>query len=216
MVYSIRFRWRNVVVDTTSWVSTRAIIRAPRGSRISLGQHCEIHPYAMILSYGGYITIGDNVSVNPFTVIYGIGDVKIGSGVRIATSVTIIPANHIQANQEIDLKDAGITKQGIRIEDNVWIGAGARILDGVTIGRDSVVGAGSVVTRNVARGSTVVGVSARPLVSSAGSAQVNWIMFRSFSFWLRLWPLVAMQYFGDICSPQLPPPESTLTRYSVL
>ena len=216
MVYSIRFRWCNVLVDTTSWVSTRAIIRAPRGSRISLGQHCEIHPYAMILSYGGYITIGDNVSVNPFTVIYGIGDVKIGSGVRIATSVTIIPANHIQANQEIDLKDAGITKQGIRIEDNVWIGAGARILDGVTIGRDSVVGAGSVVTRNVARGSTVVGVSARPLVSSAGSAQVNWIMFRSFSFWLRLWPLVAMQYFGDICSPQLPPPESTLTRYSVL
>ena len=167
VVYSIRFRWRNVVVDTTSWVSTRAIIRAPRGSHISLGHHCEIHPYAMILSYGGDITIGDNVSVNPFTVIYGIGDVKIGSGVRIATSVTIIPANHIQANQEIDLKDAGITKQGIRIEDNVWIGAGARILDGVTIGRNAVVGAGSVVTRDVAPNSKVAGVPARPLVSSA-------------------------------------------------
>jgi len=161
VVYSIRFGWRNVVIDTTSWVSTRAIIRAPSGSRIRLGHHCEIHPYVMILSYGGDITIGDNVSVNPFTVIYGIGDVKIGSGVRIATSVTIIPANHIQGNQEIDLKDAGITKLGIRIEDNVWIGAGARILDGVTIGRNAVVGAGSVVTRDVAPNAKVVGVPAR-------------------------------------------------------
>ena len=161
VVYSILFRWRNVVLDSTSWVSTRAIIRAPRGSRISLGQHCEIHPYAMILSYGGYITIGDNVSVKPFTVIYGIGDVKIDSGVRIATSVTIIAANHIQGNQEIDLKDAGITNLGIRIEDNVWIGAGARILDGVTIGRNTVVGADSVVTRDVAPNARVVGVPAR-------------------------------------------------------
>ena len=107
------------------------------------------------------------MSVNPFTVIYGIGDVKIGSGVRIATSVTIIPANHIQANQEIDLKDAGITKQGIRIEDNVWIGAGARILDGVIIGRNAVVGAGSVVTRDVAPNAKVAGVPARALVSSS-------------------------------------------------
>jgi len=115
----------------------------------------------MILSRGGNIKIGDNVSVNPFTVIYGIGDVRIGSGVRIATSVTIIPANHVQGNDKIYLKDAGITKLGIQIEDNVWIGAGARILDGVTIGRNAIIGAGSVVTRDVPPNTKVVGVPAR-------------------------------------------------------
>ena len=165
VVYSIRFGWRNVVVDTTSWVSTRAIVHAPSGSRIRLGHHCEIHPYAMILSYGGDITIGDNVSVNPFTVIYGIGDVKIGSGVRIATSVTIIPGNHIQGTDEIPLTKSGITKIGIRIDDNVWIGAGAIILDGVTVGRNAIIGAGSVVTRDVAPNAKIAGVPARPLVS---------------------------------------------------
>ena len=121
----------------------------------------------MILSYGGDITIGDNVSVNPFTVIYGIGDVKIGSGVRIATSVTIIPGNHIQGTDEIPLTKSGITKIGIRIEDNVWIGAGAIILDGVTVGRNAIIGAGSVVTRDVAPNAKVAGVPARPLVSSS-------------------------------------------------
>jgi acetyltransferase-like isoleucine patch superfamily enzyme len=121
----------------------------------------------MILSYGGSIHIGDRVSVNPFTIIYGIGDVHIGNGVRIATSVTIIPGNHIQGTDEIPLTKTGITKIGIRIEDNVWIGAGAIILDGVTVGRNAIIGAGSVVTRDVAPNAKVAGVPARPLVSSA-------------------------------------------------
>lgn len=161
IIYSTRFHWRGVSVPTTSWVSMSAIIKARHGSRIILGHFCEIHPYTMILSRGGNIKIGDNVSVNPFTVIYGIGDVRIGSGVRIATSVTIIPANHVQGNDKIYLKDAGITKLGIQIEDNVWIGAGARILDGVTIGRNAIIGAGSVVTRDVPPNTKVVGVPAR-------------------------------------------------------
>jgi len=95
IAYSARFAGRGVRVSSTSWVAVRATVRAQRGATIEIGRGCEIHPYAMILSYGGSIRIGDLVSVNPFTIIYGIGDVTIGSGVRIATSVTVIPANHV-------------------------------------------------------------------------------------------------------------------------
>jgi acetyltransferase-like isoleucine patch superfamily enzyme len=166
VVYTYRYRlcwWRSVQVDTTSWISPRATLRGIRGALIVIGQFCEIHPYALIISLGGNIHIGNSCSVNPFTVIYGIGDVWIGSNVRIATSVSIVPSNHIQGTNEMPLSKSGITKIGIRIEDNVWIGAGARILDGVTIGRNAIIGAGAVVTRDVLPDAKVVGVPARPI-----------------------------------------------------
>lgn len=115
----------------------------------------------MLLTYGGHITIGDNCSINPFTIVYGIGGAKIGCGVRIAAHTVIIPANHNIGEDNHPLYKSGITAKGIEIEDNVWIGAGCRILDGVQIGRNAVIGAGSVVTKSVPANSTVVGVPAR-------------------------------------------------------
>ncbi len=163
-IYTIRWGGRGVRTSTNSWISMRATIQGHRGAEITIGRDCEIHPYSMILGCGGNIRIGDRVSVNPFTIIYGIGDVHIGAGVRIATSVKIIPGNHIQGTDAILLTESGITKIGIRIEDNVWIGAGVIILDGVTVGRNAIIGAGSVVTRDVPANAKVVGVPARPLV----------------------------------------------------
>jgi acetyltransferase-like isoleucine patch superfamily enzyme len=67
----------------------------------------------------------------------------------------------------------GNTAFGVVIEDDVWIGTGARILDGVTIGRGSVIGAGAVVTKGVAPYSVMGGVPAkliRSRLNAAGSA----------------------------------------------
>ena len=161
ILQKIRFIICQIPVGTGSWISLRARIKSNGGGRITIGRHCEIHPYSMILTYGGDITIGNHCSLNPFSIIYGIGDVRIGNGVRIASHVTIVPGNHIRGSDQLPLRQSGINMKGINIEDNVWIGSGARILDGVRIGRNSIVGAGSVVTRSVPANSTVVGVPAR-------------------------------------------------------
>jgi acetyltransferase-like isoleucine patch superfamily enzyme len=115
----------------------------------------------MLLTHGGDIEIGDNCSVNPFTIIYGAGGTHIGHGVRIAAHCVIIPENHRPGTDELPLWQSGTTKRGIRIEDNVWIGSGVRILDGVSIGRNAVIGAGSVVTRSIPQNATAVGIPAR-------------------------------------------------------
>ena len=158
---AIRFRGQPIGVHPSSWISPRADIRVCGGGSVTIGRNCEIHPLAMILTYGGEIRIGDDCSLNPFSIVYGHGGVRIGNGVRIAAHTVVIPANHTPGDERQPLRLAPVSKKGIEIEDNVWIGAGARILDGVHIGAGAIVGAGSVVTRSVPAGETVAGVPAR-------------------------------------------------------
>jgi acetyltransferase-like isoleucine patch superfamily enzyme len=128
---------------------------------ISLGENCDIGEFAMILSYGGDIVIGSHCSVNPFSILYGHGGLKIGDHVRIAGHTVIIPAEHRFEDPNIPIAHQGATKKGIVIEDDVWIGTHCSILDGVTVGRGAVIGAGSVVTRDVSPFSVVAGVPAQ-------------------------------------------------------
>jgi acetyltransferase-like isoleucine patch superfamily enzyme len=107
--------------------------------------------------------MSDHSSLNHFAVAYGHGGLVIGSGVRIGAHTTIIPFNHIPGDDAQPLYQKGITAKGITISDYAWIGAGVRVLDGVEIGAHAIVGAGSVVNRNVDAGVTVAGVPARPL-----------------------------------------------------
>ncbi len=157
----LRFAGRPIRVHGTSWVARRSIVRVNCGGSITIGRHCEIHPFAMLTTEGGEIQIGDYCSINPFTIVYGCGGVVIGNGVRIAAHVVIIPESHNRSTDAVPLHRSGTTRRGIRIEDHVWIGAGAKILDGVTIGRHCVIGANSVVNRSLPAHATAVGAPAR-------------------------------------------------------
>lgn len=159
--FAARFAGRPVRIDPSSWVSSRAILRVCGGGSITIGKNCEIHPLAMLMTYGGDIHIGNDCSVNPFAIVYGHGGTRIGNGVRIAAHAVLIPANHTPSSAAHPLHKAPVTARGICIEDNVWIGAGAKLLDGVRIGENAVIGAGSVVTRSVPGNATVAGVPAR-------------------------------------------------------
>lgn len=128
---------------------------------ISIGNCCDVDEGVLIRTYGGRIYIGSNVSINAYTFLHGGGGVSIGNNVRIASHVSIISANHVFSSVNILIKDQGETKIGIFIEDDVWIGTGVRILDGVKIKRGSVIGAGSVVNRDVDEYCVYAGVPAK-------------------------------------------------------
>ena len=150
----------NLTIEPTSRVDGRAVID-PAGGRISIGRKTTIAPFAMLLAHGGFIEIGEFCSVNPFCVLYGHGGLRIGNYVRIATHTVIIPANHVFDDPDTPISYQGLTKIGVAIEDDVWIGAGVRILDGVLIGKGAIIAAGAVVTRNVPPLAIVGGVPAR-------------------------------------------------------
>ncbi len=128
---------------------------------IHIGRRTVICQDAKLLTYKGDIRIGDFCSVNPFCVLYGIGGLFIGNYVRIAAHTIIVPANHLYDDPEVPITHQGLSRKGVHIEDDVWLGAGVRILDGCTIGRGTVVAAGAVVTEDVEPYSVIAGVPAK-------------------------------------------------------
>ena len=114
--------------------------------------------------HGVNIRLGRNVFINQGCRLDDIGGIEIGDDVMIGPGVRLITSGHPVDPAE---RRNGVTAAPIRIERNVWIGAGAMVLQGVTIGADSVIGAGAIVTRDVPRGVLAVGVPAH-VVRSIG------------------------------------------------
>ena len=111
--------------------------------------------------FGFNISVGDNVFLNFDCVLLDVVEITIGAGTLIGPAVQIYTADH---PRDPALRRAGLESGvPVRIGANVWIGGGAIILPGVTIGDDAIIGAGSVVTRDVPDGATVAGNPARKI-----------------------------------------------------
>lgn len=138
------------------------------GVRIFSSRNIKIDKYVVIsencylYAFGnGFIDIGEDVYIGMFCVIDGTGGVTIGNRVAISYHTSIIAASHKHSDISMPPGEQGTDAKGIRIEDNVWIGANVTILDGVTIGEGAIVGAGSVVTKSIPKFAIAVGVPAR-------------------------------------------------------
>ena len=107
------------------------------------------------------IRIGSDSLIGEYSVIRGQGGVTIGNRVFTSPMVQIIAVNHVFDDCERPFIDQGITAEGIVIEDDVWIGRGSVILKGVHIGAGAIIGANSVVTRDVPPLAVVAGAPAR-------------------------------------------------------
>lgn len=138
-------------------VEGTARIRFPEVARFGPGVHLETNGR-------GIIVLGENVRLNQGTVVVAYDRVEIGAGTLVGEYVTFRDANHgIQPDRPIRLQAHDV--RPIHIGENVWIGRGACILSGVTVGCGAVIGANSVVTRDVPENAIVGGVPARLLRS---------------------------------------------------
>lgn len=127
--------------------------------QLSLGDDCVICSDALLRH--ARITAGSNCSINPMAYLQG--DITLGRDVRIAPRASIIAENHVHSDLLRPITAQGNYRRGITLEDDVWIGANAVVCGGVTIGKGSVIGAGSVVTRDIPAGVVAAGVPCRVL-----------------------------------------------------
>lgn len=109
--------------------------------------------------------VGRNVFVNQNCTFYDLGGIEIADDVMIGPNVSIITSSHpVEPAQRRN----GVIASPVVIEKNVWIAAGVTIIGGVTVGENSVVAAGSVVTKDVPPNTLVAGNPARVVRSIAG------------------------------------------------
>lgn len=131
------------------------------GGSITIAEKVTLSDRVLIATYGGSVEIAPHAYIGPYAILYGHGGLVIGRNTMIAGHTVIVPANHGFQSLGVPMRNQPLTREGIEIGEDVWIGAGCKILDGVRIGSGSIIGAGSVVTRDVPPGSVAVGVPAR-------------------------------------------------------
>lgn len=159
---------RNVYLDHGAYLHA-----CPQG--ITLGDNTFVMHGAVLHVYNfrrlphAFIRIGRDSLIGELNVLRGQGGITIGDRVYTAPLVQILAVNHVYDDPIRPMIEQGITAEGIVVEDDVWIGAGAIITDGVRVGRGAVIAAGAVVTADVPPHTVVGGVPARVLKTISGT-----------------------------------------------
>ena len=155
---------RNVKIEELAEVQGLSRRGVWLGDGVTIGRGASIRPssyYGHDLGEG--LRIGRGTAIGAYSWIGASGQVTIGEDVMLGPRVVVIPENHIHANLELTIKEQGVVRNGVIIEDNCWIGCNVTILSGVTIGHGSIIAAGAVVNRDIAPNSIAGGVPARVL-----------------------------------------------------
>jgi acetyltransferase-like isoleucine patch superfamily enzyme len=155
-----------VQVDRTIYIARSAKIQIDTddcvlGGSVRISKGVIISDGVIIAPYGGSIEIGASAYIGPYCVLYGHGGLGIGRNTMIGAHTVIIPANHGITQLDVPMGAQPLTMHGIAIGEDVWIGAGCKILDGVRIENGAVIGAGSVITKNIDAYSIAFGVPAK-------------------------------------------------------
>ena len=153
---------KDLIIEDYAEINARSTQKIIFGNRVTIGKYAIIRPGNL---YGGEpgegLRVGDHSNIGPYCYIGCSGFISIGNNVMISPRVSIYAENHVFDSPDATIKSQGVKRESVVIEDDCWIAANSILLAGVTIGKGSVVAAGSVVTQDVPPYSVVAGVPAR-------------------------------------------------------
>ncbi len=153
-----------VNIGKNVYIGDHVSLIVEQGATLTIADNSFIGESCYIKCFGGTIEIGQDVSINSKSFINGCGGVSIGNNTRIGTQSIIIASNHKFGEPDLLVKDA-ITKQGVNLGENIWLGARVTVLDGVVIPNDSVIGACSLVSKSLPESGVYVGIPAKKIKS---------------------------------------------------
>ena len=159
----------HLAVGTNVAIGDHVYMTCFGGTGVTLGDNVRIREFTSVqvtshLSHPGKgLEVGDGTYIGPHCVLGAGGGIVVGRDVTFGAYVQVLAENHEFADPDRPVNEQGVARQGIRIGDGCWLGNSVIVLDGVEIGRNAVVGAGSVVTKSLPDGAIAVGNPARVL-----------------------------------------------------
>ncbi len=165
-LHNISFgKW--VQLDDFVFVSALGKHKLVLGNNVKIGAFSRIVTATSFNHVGEFVKIGNNVGIGEFAYLGGGGGLTIGDDCIVGQYLSCHPENHNFTNTNELIRLQGVTRKGIVIGKNCWIGAKVTVLDGVTVGDNCVIAAGAVITKSMPANSVIGGVPARVLKSIA-------------------------------------------------
>ena len=135
------------------------------GNGVSIGAFSRLVVSTTFNNLGSHIHIGNNVGIGEYSRVGGSGGVEIGDDTIIAQYFSAHPENHVIEDTDTLIRHQGTTRKKIVIGKNCWLGSKVTVLSGVIIGDNSIVGAGSIVTKDIPPDSIAAGNPAKVIRS---------------------------------------------------
>lgn len=147
----------NIVIDDNSVLDAKG----SDNQGIDIGDNVFVGRNTIIYCQNGDVEIGENANIGSNCQIFSARNVQIGKNVLIAAYTYLVGGGHIYEDTELPIIEQGRTASGIKISDNVWLGASVKVLDGVTIGEGAIIAAGAVVTGDIPAFAIAGGIPAK-------------------------------------------------------
>jgi acetyltransferase-like isoleucine patch superfamily enzyme len=178
----LRLAWRRFLtpagwrmqLDGVVFFGPRVRLEIGPNARVRFGRWSWIGHGTKIRCHEGLVRIGAKTVMGQECTISAYQHISIGEQCIVADRVMLIDFDHSVAEVERPIRVQGIYKRDVRVGSNVWIGYGAQILRGVTVGDNAIIGASSVVTRDVPANAVVAGAPARIIRMREAPETLKW------------------------------------------
>ena len=154
---------KNVALGDYTYVNGFSQEGLRLGNNVRIREHGWIQATSTLENPGKGLVILDNTYIGPRCIIGAGGGITIGSNVTTGAGVELLAEDHMFSDAKLPINEQGVARKGIVIEDDVWIGNRVIVLDGVRVSRGAVIGAGSIVTKDVPPDTIVAGNPARAI-----------------------------------------------------
>jgi acetyltransferase-like isoleucine patch superfamily enzyme len=160
--YFLKLTQSGVQVPKLSYIGAHCIVKGIEGGRVTAAGRIRLDGYGELIAKGR-LTVGNNFVMNGYSRVIAHDHIEIGNNVVVARFVSILDHDHAfhRNTPGGDLTFDGYITAPIKIGNNVWLGDKVSIMKGVTIGDNVIIGANSVVTKDIPANCIAAGIPAK-------------------------------------------------------